>query len=309
MPANARLHAAEAFRFAFGVAPAVAVAAEAEATDDGESGIGIYDWRTPDMSGFELPETDELVIALHLGGSRRVRAVTDRGLSRACSTPGLVTILPPGRSVAFNTSGSIDVMTLHVPQSVQRVSSIDPTLGAGAAAPRFAFRDAYISASMEALLRAARGSRAPSPDYVGKLASALLCHIGQLSLSAQPVATQPAVANLPASPSLMIGRQPLADFLTYIEASLGRTLPIDELAAHVGISRAAFTRSFRVAMGSTVHQYITQRRVAVAMRLLRNTEFDLAWIGQETGFSSQSHFTDTFHALTGSTPRRFREQR
>ena len=305
MNTNVKLHAAEAFRFAFGTAPTVA----AEAGTDGEAGVGIYDWRTPDMAGFELPETDELVIALHLGGSRRVRAVTDRGLSRACSTPGLVTILPPGRSVAFNTSGSIDVMTLHVPQSVQRVSSFEPTLGAGTATPRFAFRDAYISASMEALLRAARGARPPSPDYITKLASALLCHIAQLALTAQPVATRPATANLPASPSLMIGYKPLAECLTYIEANLSGQLPIDELAAYVGISRAAFTRSFRTAMGSTVHQYITQRRIAVAMRLLRNTEFDLAWIAQETGFSSQSHFTDTFHALTGSTPRRFREQR
>lgn len=302
-----RPQAAEAFRYAFGVAPAVA--AEAEAVSEGESGIGIYDWRTPDMAGFELPETDELVIALHLGGSRRVRAVTDRGLSRAFSTPGLVTILPPGRSVAFNTAGSIDVMTLHVPPSVQRISSIEPSLGAGAAAPRFAFRDAYISASMEALLRAARGTRAPSPDYIAKLASALLCHIGQLSLTTQPVASRPAAANLPASPSLMIGSMALADFLAFVEGSLNRQLPIDALADHVGMSRAAFTRSFRSAMGSTVHQYVTQRRVAVAMRLLRNTECDLAWIAQETGFSSQSHFTDTFHALTGSTPRRFREQR
>ncbi|WP_293393613.1 AraC family transcriptional regulator [Nevskia sp.] len=308
MNATVRLHAADAFRFAFGTAPAVA----AEAGTDGEAGIGIYDWRTPDMAGFELPETDELVIALHLGGSRRVRAVTERGLSRACSTPGLVTILPPGRSVAFNTGGSIDVMTLHVPQSVQRISSLEPTLGAGTATARFAFRDAYISASMEALLRAARGSRAPSSDYITKLASALLCHIGQLALTVQPV--QPAVkrdaaANLPASPNRKIGGRSLAELLAHIEGSLSRPLPIDELAAHVGISRAAFTRSFHSAMGSTVHQYITQRRVTASMRLLRNTEFDLAWIAQETGFSSQSHFTDTFHALTGSTPRRFREQR
>ena len=300
MTTPTRPHAAEAFRSAFGVAPGVA----AEAGDG--SAIGIYDWRTPDMDGFELPETDELVVALHLGGSRRVRAVTERGLSRACSIPGLVTILPPGRSAAFNTGGSIDVMTLHVPlQNGMAGNGALPSLGSHTM-PRFAFRDAYVTASMEALLRAARGPRPPSPNYIAKLADALLCHL------AEQTQTLPAaghVADAAATAGQRIGTTPLADLLAYVEANLSRALPIDELARRAGVSRAGFTRSFRTATGMSTHQYLTQRRVAAAMHLLQNTEFDLVRIAQETGFSSQSHFTDTFHGLTGSTPRRFREQR
>lgn len=292
---------------AFGVAPAVAAETETERG----TGISIYDWRTPDMAGFALPETDELVVALHLGGSHRVRAVTERGLSRTCSTPGMVTILPPGRTAAFNTGGSIDVMTLHVPLNLQRIGDLEPagTVSGGAAVARFAFHDAYVCAGMEALLRAARSSRTPSPNYITKLTDALVCHIVQLTPPQSTAAVQPAAAALPEVAAHRIGGRQLNELLTYIESRLNRQLPIDELATHAGVSRAAFTRSFRSAMGATVHEYITQRRVAAATRLLQHTEMDLAWIAQETGFSSQSHFTDTFHALTGLTPRRFREQR
>src|SRR5690606_24723436 len=78
--------AEQAFRAAFRVAPQVAREIVAGAR------LGIYGWQTPDFEGFELPESDELVLALHLGGSRRVRAVTDHDLSRSQSTPGMVTI-------------------------------------------------------------------------------------------------------------------------------------------------------------------------------------------------------------------------
>lgn len=32
------------------------------------AGLGIYGWTTPEMDGFELPETDDPILALHLGG-------------------------------------------------------------------------------------------------------------------------------------------------------------------------------------------------------------------------------------------------
>lgn len=306
MNTNVKLNGATVFRSAFGVAPNAAAEAEADSGD----AIGIYDWRTPDMAGFALPETDELVVALHLGGSQNVRAVTDGGLSRSCSKTGMVTVLPPGRSVAFNTAGSIEVMTLHIPLRGRLTSHIEPNLLAGGSMARFAFRDAYVIAAMEALLRAARASRSPSPMYLTKLADALLCHIAQMALASQQAPTIHDAATAPPEASMLkIGDKYFSDLIGYIESRLGQQLPIDELAAYVGVSRAVFTRSFRTALGTPVHQYVTQRRVAAAMRLLKSSELDLAWIAQETGFSSQSHFTDTFHALTGSTPRRFRDQR
>lgn len=280
-----RRRAVDAFRAAFRVAPEIA-----REVNVGE-GLGIYGWTTPEMEGFKLPATDELVLALHLGGSKQVRAVTQAGLSREQSIPGMVTILPPGRPVAFRTEGSIRVATLHLP----RPRDDDGPLArlARNPEPRFAFRDTYVSAAMETLLRAARAERPLSPDYIEKIADALLAHLAEWA---------DALSEEPANES------PLRDLLAWIDTHIARKLTLDELAARAGMSRALFTRRFRSAIGQSPHQYLTRRRVEIAQRLLRDTERDLAWIAHETGFSSQSHFTSWFRALTGSTPGRYRER-
>jgi AraC family transcriptional regulator len=277
--------AVDAFRTAFGVAPEIAC--ELRLGD----GIGIYGWRTPEIRSFELPANDELVLALHLGGSRRVRAITDRGLSRAQSIPGMVTILPPDRVHAFRTEGSVSVATLHLPRPMD-----DGPLAhlARSSAPRFAFRDRYVGAAMEALLRAAQMGVQTRPGYAEKLADALLSH---LALWADTLPDEPAQ-----------GDEILSELLAWVDAHLGQKLSLDQLAARAHMSRALFTRRFRDATGLSAHQYLTRRRVEVAQRLLRDSDQDLAWIAHETGFSSQSHFTAWFREVTGSTPGRFRER-
>lgn len=291
-----RLRAAEAFRSAFRVAPEVA-----EEVRIG-GGLGIYGWKTPEMDGFELPETDDLILALHLGGSRRVREVTDRGLSSTCSMPGLVTLLPPGRPVAFRTDGSVRLMTLHLPNAGVRAGPLARLTQVPA--PRFAFRDAYVSAAMETMLRAARADRPPHPDYVLKVADALLLHLVQW---ADATLSEPRLAP-PGDDTRMLGSASLREMLDYVDAHLGRKLSLDDLAARAGLGRAYFTRAFRSAVGASAHQYLMQRRVEAAKRMLRETGHDLAFIAQETGFSSQSHFTGLFRALTGCTPARFRDR-
>lgn len=283
--------AAAAFRHAFRVAPDVADAALAGA------GIGVYGWSTPNMDGFELPATDELVVALHLGGSRSVRAVTDQGLSSTHSEPGLVTVLPPGRPVAFHTAGSIRVMTLHVPSQ----GRLPDTLARLAATPQpiFAMRDGYARSCMETLLKAADGSTR-SASHVPRIADVLLRHLGERTVASLPTTLEPLW------PQAMLGEVALTEVLQFIDRHLDARLCLDRLASRTGLSRAAFTRGFKAAVGVPAHQFIIWRRVGAAARLLRETSFDLAYIAQETGFCSQSHFTEVFRLLAGVTPSRFR---
>lgn len=103
--------------------------------------LGIYGWKTPTMESFELPESDDLIIAFHLGGSRNVRAIGDQGLSRTFSAPGLLTLLQPGRTAAFRTEGHISLVTLHVPKTAAGVFPGDTSSAiAQPLASRFAFR-------------------------------------------------------------------------------------------------------------------------------------------------------------------------
>jgi AraC family transcriptional regulator len=262
-------------------------------------GFGIYAWNTPQLDGFALPENDELVLALHLGGSDRVRAVTDRGLSRQRSVPGLITVLPAGRAAAFRTDGSVRFATFHAPCSA--LARTFPTSAAGPAPfsqGRFAFRDDFVSAGIESILRVARSSSAWAPDYVARIGDAILMHLACQHGSGQiPPAT---------TPDAQLGSLPLAEFLAFIDSRLGTALPLDELARRTRLSRSAFTRAFRTATGISPHRYLTERRLAEAQRLLRTTGLPIAFIAQETGFSSQAHLTTIFRVEMNCTPAEYR---
>lgn len=288
-----RKASAASFRAVLRVAP------ELVRENPSADGFGIYAWNAPQLDGFALPENDELVLALHLGGSDRVRAVTDRGLSRRCSVPGLVTLLPAGRAAAFRTDGGVRFATFHVPRGALARSSTGSSAGpAPLGQGRFAFRDDFVSAGIEAILRAARSNAAWAPDYVARIGDAILMHLACHHGTGQP---PPAMA-----PDARLGSLPLAEFLAFIDDRLGTPLPLDELAQRARLSRSAFTRAFRAATGISPHRYLTERRLALAQRLLRTTGLPIAFIAQETGFSSQSHLTTIFRAATNCTPAEYR---
>ena len=274
------------FQSAFQVEPEIGREASLPAS------VGIYRWSTPKMDGFELPGCDDLVIAMHVGGSRQVRAITERGPSRSRSAPGLLTILPAGRGAAFRTEGSVRLVSLHISRSAFAIDWPQ--------SPRFAFQDAFAGAAMDALQRAACDGQVQAADYIARISGALLYHLAYnagASLAA-PRPNQDGVGE----------NDPLSRLIAYINANLGDRLDIEDLARTAGLSRASLVRRLRQATGLSPHQYVIARRIEAAKTLLRQSGLDLSFIAQETGFSSQSHFTAVFQDATGFTPGQFRQQ-
>lgn len=294
-PAVKSARAADAFESAFRVAPEVACQVRAD-------GLGIFDWRTPAFDGFELPRNDDLVVALHHGGSRQVRQITAAGPSSTRSVPGRITLLPPGQPARFVTRGSVGVVTLHIPTS----TSVAHALVSLEQASRncFALRDPYVGAALEALARAARDPSALPPNYLSRVAEALLCHLEHWARAL----TDGGRATENVDLDRFVGCVPLRQLLGHIDAQLQRKLSLDELAAYCGLKRAQFSLAFQVATGSSPHQHVVRRRLHSASKLLLHSGHDLAFIAQECGFSSQSHFTAQFRAFVGTTPLRYRQQ-
>jgi AraC-like DNA-binding protein len=94
----------------------------------------------------------------------------------------------------------------------------------------------------------------------------------------------------------------------YIDVHLDRSLTVEELSSHLGISPSYFARSFRSSVGLTPHAYVMHRRLLRAQELLASTELSLTDIALTTGFADQSHFCRRFHEITGVPPRAFRLQ-
>jgi AraC family transcriptional regulator len=94
--------------------------------------------------------------------------------------------------------------------------------------------------------------------------------------------------------------------LDYIDAHLNDELGLVELAAIAGLSPHHFGQAFKISVGKSPHQFVTERRVQHATELLRNEDRSIAAIALAAGFSSQSRLTENFRRVTGVTPGQFR---
>lgn len=92
----------------------------------------------------------------------------------------------------------------------------------------------------------------------------------------------------------------------YVQHHLDQDLSLAELAQQSGFSPFHFARLFRQMTGESPHQYVINRRLETAQRLLKETDLPLSQIALMTGFSSRSHFTRTITRHLGQPPRQYR---
>ena len=97
-----------------------------------------------------------------------------------------------------------------------------------------------------------------------------------------------------------------AAVLGYIEENLASDIGLDELAALCGLTRFHFARAFKATFGNSPHQYVLDRRVERAKKMLAGTSFSMAEIGAASGFAGSSQFARSFRMATGKTPLAFR---
>jgi AraC family transcriptional regulator len=106
-----------------------------------------------------------------------------------------------------------------------------------------------------------------------------------------------------------LGTTRLRRVLEYIDAYIGRDLGIPELASVADLSQYHFAKLFRISMGRTIHQYVLDRRVDAACRLIDRGRLSLAGIGAEVGLHNPCHFATAFRRRLGLTPREYKRAR
>jgi AraC family transcriptional regulator len=95
----------------------------------------------------------------------------------------------------------------------------------------------------------------------------------------------------------------------FVEANLGQTIHLHDLAARAALSPFHFARAFKTSAGMTPRSYVEHRRIEQAKRLLTESTHSLAQVAVEAGFGTQSRLTSTFKRQTGFTPGEFRRER
>ncbi|MBE7384257.1 MAG: helix-turn-helix transcriptional regulator [Leptolyngbya sp. SIO1E4] len=75
------------------------------------------------------------------------------------------------------------------------------------------------------------------------------------------------------------------------------------LAQRVGVSDRTLRRGFKQLFGTTVLGYLTEQRLALAERLLRDTDLSVTEVVHCCGYSNPGHFAAAFKRRFGITPR------
>lgn len=92
----------------------------------------------------------------------------------------------------------------------------------------------------------------------------------------------------------------------YIDTHLECALRVSDLAAEACLSEGHFTQCFGEQTGMTPWQYVMQRRLCAARRLLLETHLPLIEIAALSGFSNQSALSNAFRRAYGHPPSRLR---
>ena len=81
-----------------------------------------------------------------------------------------------------------------------------------------------------------------------------------------------------------------------------------DLAKEVDVHPVYFSRAFRQRYACSPGEYLRRCRLGHAMTLLRDKRLGLAEIALRCGYVDQSHFSNSFRRLFGTTPLQFRRQ-
>lgn len=98
----------------------------------------------------------------------------------------------------------------------------------------------------------------------------------------------------------------LAEVFDVIERRYPHPLSLRDVAAAVNISPGHLTSTVRRRTGRTVQEWITERRMVQARRLLAATDLPISEVGRRVGFPDAGYFARTFGKTHGSSPTQWR---
>jgi AraC family transcriptional regulator, activator of mtrCDE len=96
--------------------------------------------------------------------------------------------------------------------------------------------------------------------------------------------------------------------LRAVHETPGRAWTMHAMASLACMSRSAFAERFAQLMKVPPMQYVTQWRVSVAERMLRDGQLSVAMIAEQLGYGSEAAFRRLFKRVSGIGPGRIRQR-
>ena len=93
----------------------------------------------------------------------------------------------------------------------------------------------------------------------------------------------------------------------YINEHCCEPLNLDDIAKQAGFSKYHFTRLFKQFTATTFYQYLNQKRIKHAGRLLADPDISVTDAALSSGYTSLSSFIRMFKIINGCTPTEYRK--
>ena len=89
---------------------------------------------------------------------------------------------------------------------------------------------------------------------------------------------------------------------SYISSNYSYEISVDQIADYIGISRSHLFRAFRMHVGVSPKEYLTNYRINTACALLRESSLSVTAISKSVGFENNLYFSKAFHKVKGVSP-------
>ena len=243
-----------------------------------------------------LDPTTHHTVAVTLHGVTNIEREADRSRAPARLETGNCTISPVGGARAWRWDGAVRVAQVYVPPETLEscAAAYGVPRGALLLHDTLAARDDFLRQVIVSTVREVRDGTPLTSLYVDTLAHSVAAHL--LNRYCEPFHARPQED----------GPGALRIVLEMLETEFASDLTLDTLARCAGMTRPGFLRAFKRQTGCTPHQYLLEKRVAVAAQMLRTSRIPIAEIAAALGFSDQPHFTRRFKQLMRVTPARYR---
>ena len=96
--------------------------------------------------------------------------------------------------------------------------------------------------------------------------------------------------------------------LTQIDYDLTADLGLKNLAAQLNVNPSYLSTLFKKETGSTLTEYVNQKRIEHAVFLLNSSSLQIQMIAQYSGIPDVNYFTKTFKKIIGITPKEYRDK-
>jgi AraC family transcriptional regulator len=228
------------------------------------------------------------VVSLLTGAPVRISCLPSG--ARCTRTRGQIDVFPAGTSEQWFEDDASEVLAVTLPSALVRLAAEEMGLPAQRAelSARCQVRDPQLEHLAWALATEQREGSPNGLIYRQSVGMALAVHL----LSRY---------RAPSAPS-SLSRAELTRVTEYIEAHLNEDVSLLRLARVAGVSASHLRVLFKRALGCSMHQYVIQRRVERAKRLLLSGQLPASQIALEAGFSHQSHMARCMRRVLGVVP-------